>query len=295
MSQPTTSPSSHTNWLLLAILVLLWGTSFLFTTLSLESFSPVGIVAMRVLLGGIILTSFMLFKGLRLPKDGQSWLILLIYGVVGNLLPFYLISSGQQSVSSGIAGLLMAFMPLVTMILAHFLIHDEKLNHFKLIGFGLGITGVVIILAPTMTVGDNSLIGCLLILLATISYALNSVLVKRLPKFDPIVAGAGMLLVGSAVIVPIWLIQDMPWQQSYTMTAWLSVIWMGIGPTGIATLLFFMVIERAGPTFLANINYVIPVVAYFAGALVLGEAVELMSLMALGLIVLGVWVTRLKS
>lgn len=286
------SGSEAANWLMLLGLTLLWGTSFMFVSLSLESFSPIGVVALRVLLGALVLTGFLWAKGLRFPRDAKSWLIFLMFGLLGNLLPFSFISFGQQSVSSGIAGLLMASMPLATMVLAHYLVPGESLNRYKILGFCLGIVGVLLVMYPSLLGGHNTLLGITLILMASLSYSLNSVLVRRLPRFDPVVAGAGMLITGSLIIVPIWFIKDMPWQQAYSQQALLSVVWLGIGPTGIATLLYFAVIGNAGPTFLSNINYVVPVVAYFTGALMLHEVIEWQSLAALGLIISGIAVTR---
>jgi len=187
---------------------------------------------------------------------------------------------------------LMAVMPLATMVLAHYLVPEESLNRYKLIGFVMGITGVAIVLVPTISVSNNAAVGILIVLMASLSYGLNSVLVRRLPSFEPITAGAGTLIVSSVIVVPIWLIQDLPWKQSYEQSALLSLIWLGVGPTGIAMLVYFVIIGRAGPTFLANINYVIPVLAYFAGALLLGEVIEWSGLAALVLIISGVAVTR---
>jgi drug/metabolite transporter (DMT)-like permease len=247
---------------------------------------------MRVLLGAIVLGGVLWAKRLSLPRDLKSWSMFLLFGLLGNLLPFSFISFGQQSVSSGVAGLLMASMPLFTMVLAHFLVPNERLNTYKLIGFCLGILGVLIIMYPSIQGAGNTFFGIVLILMASVSYAVNSVMVRLLPQFNPIVAGVGMMIVGSLIIVPIWLYQDMPWQLEYSQSAVLSTIWLGIGPTGLATLLYFAVIRNAGPTFLSNINYVIPVVAYFTGALVLGEMIEWESLVALGLILVGIGVAR---
>ncbi|MGB1009011.1 MAG: DMT family transporter [Thiolinea sp.] len=280
------------NWLSLVALIAFWGTSFMFITVSLDSFSPIGVVASRVLLAALILTGFMWFKGLRLPTDAFTWLVYLILSIMGNLLPFYLISRGQQEVSSGITGLLMAIMPLATMIMAHYLVAGERLNRFKVAGFCLGVTGVITILWPSIIGGHGTLFSSLLILMAALSYALNSILVRRFPKSDPLVAGAGVMLVASVLIVPVWLVQELPWQQTYSLKSLLSVLWLGIGPTGIATILLFAVIGSAGPTFLSYINYVIPAVAYFTGALILGEVIEWHSMAALLLIILGIALTR---
>ena len=280
------------DWLSLLLLILLWGTSFMFTSVSLHSFSPVGIVALRVLIAAIILILLMYAKGLRLPVDPLTWGMFLLLGIMGNLLPFLLISSGQKDVSSGIAGLLMAFMPLATMILAHYFVLGENLNRFKILGFVLGFAGVVMVLWPSLVGARSNLLSGLLILLATFSYAINTILVKRLPSYNPLVTAASVMIVSSMAIVPLWLWQDLPWQQSYSLKSALSVLWLGIGPTAFATIILFAVIATTGPTFLSYINYVIPVVAYFTGALILGEAIEWHSLAALLLIILGIALTR---
>jgi len=280
------------DWFFLLLLILLWGTSFMFTAVSLQSFSPVAIVSLRVLIAAIILTLFMYAKGWRLPVEPLAWAVFLLLGVMGNLLPFLLISTGQENISSGITGLLMAFMPLATMILAHYFVSGERLNRFKVLGFLLGISGVVIVLWPSLLGAQSSLLSGLLILLATFSYAINAILVKRLPSYHPVVTAAGVMIIASIVIVPFWLWQDVPWQQSYSLKASLSMLWLGVGPTAFATILLFAVINTAGPTFLSYINYVIPIVAYFTGALLLGEAIEWRSLAAMVFIISGIALTR---
>ncbi|TEW53322.1 DMT family transporter [Psychromonas sp. RZ22] len=280
------------DWLSLLLLILLWGTSFMFTAVSLQSFSPVAIVSLRVLIAAVILTFFMYIKGWRLPLAPLAWAVFLLLGIMGNLLPFLLISTGQKDISSGITGLLMAFMPLATMILAHYFVSGESLNRFKVLGFLLGITGVVIVLWPSLVGAHSNLLSGLLILFATFSYAINAILVRRLPSYNPVVTAAGVMIISSLVIVPFWLWQGLPWQQSYSLTSSLSMLWLGIGPTALATILLFSVIGSAGPTFLSYINYVIPIVAYFTGALLLGEAIEWHSLAAMIFIIVGIALTR---
>ena len=280
------------DWILLGSLILLWSTSFIFIEITLESFTPIGIVTVRMLLGAAVLIGVLIYKKQKLPTDLQSWLVLLAFAIFGTMLPFYLIALGQQSITSGMAGLLMAVMPLATMILAHYFVPDEKLNRYKLIGFVMGITGVAIVLYPAASNGGNTVVGILIVLMASLSYGLNSILVRRLPSFEPVVAGAGTLIVASLVMTPIWLLEGIPWGQSINPSAWWSLLWLGIVQTGIAMIIYFAIIGRAGPTFLANINYVIPVLAYFAGALLLGEVIEFSGIAALALIISGVAVTR---
>ena len=283
------------NWLLLLALVLLWGTSFMFISISVETIDPLSVVFSRVLIGAILLTFMAYAKGLYLPFTRKAWLAFLVMGMIGNVLPFYLIAWGQLSINSGIAGMIMAIMPLMTMLLAHYFVEGEDLNRYKIIGFALGLGGITLLLGPVFEGGGQAVFGGIAVFFAAVSYAANTILVRRFPKFNPIVGAAGVLIGASITMLPIWLIQAPPLTTQISNNSMLSVIWLGIGPTAIATLLLFAVIERAGPTFLATINYMIPVVAFFAGAYILSEPVELSSLFALAIILSGIAFTRFRA
>jgi len=283
------------NWLLLMILVFLWGTSFMFISISIEEVDPLSVVFARVLIGAILLTVVAYAKGLCIPFTGQAWLAYLLMGVMGNVLPFFLITWGQLSVNSGIAGMIMAIMPLMTMLLAHYFIDGENLNRYKIIGFVLGLGGIVLLLGPVFEGGGPAVLGGIAIFFAATSYAVNTILVRRLPQFNPVVGAAGVLIAASLVMLPIWLMKAPPMMTPLSNESLFAVIWLGVGPTAIATLVLFAVIERAGPTFLSTINYMIPVVAFFSGAFILSEPFELSSLLALFIILSGVAFTRFRA
>ena len=283
------------NWSLLMALVFLWGTSFMFISISVDTVDPYSIVFYRVLLGALVLIFAVYVAGESLPLDLTAWLAFFLMGAVGNLLPFFLISWGQQSVSSGVAGMIMAIMPLMTMLMAHYFVDGENLNRYKIIGFMLGITGITILLGPVFEGGGRAVLGGIAIFVAATSYAVNSILVRRLPRFKPLVAGAGVLIAASILMFPLWLWLGSSNFGSITPGSMYSVIWLGIGPTGIATIILFAVIARAGPTFLSTINYMIPVVAFFAGALVLSEPIEWHSILALITILSGIALTRFRA
>lgn len=283
------------NWFLLLCLVMLWGTSFVFTAISVESVDPLTVVFSRVLIAALILTSVVYLKGNRLPFDGKTWLAFTIMGFFGNVFPFFLITWGQLSVNSGIAGMIMAIMPLMTMLLAHYFIEGENLNRYKIIGFTFGITGIAILLGPVFEGGGRAVWGGIAIFIAATSYAVNTILVRRLPRFSPMISAAGVMVAASITILPIWLTQTTLDFDQLSLSSINSVIWLGIGPTAIATMILFAVIERAGPTFLSTINYMIPVVAFFAGAYILSEPVEISSLLALAVILAGIALTRFRA
>ena len=283
------------NWLLLMCLVFLWGTSFMFISISVESLHPLTIVFYRVLIGALILTLVVYAKGLRLPFTVGAWLAFLAMGIVGNVLPFFLISWGQLSVNSGIAGMIMATMPLITMILAHYLVDGEDLNRYKILGFVFGIGGIAVLLGPVFEGGGQAAYGGIAIFIAASSYAVNTILVRRLPKLNPFINTSGVLIAATIVVFPIWLFVVPASNAEISTIALSSTIWLGIGPTAVATLILFAVIDRAGPTFLSTINYMIPVVAFFTGAYVLSEPVEWSSIIALVIILSGIALTRFRA
>lgn len=287
--------TSLLNWALLMTLVMLWGTSFMFIAVSLESFDPLTVVFGRVLIGAALLTIVVYAKGRRLPFTRNAWLAFFLMGLVGNVLPFFLITWGQLSINSGIAGMIMAIMPLITMLLAHYFVPGEILNRYKIIGFLLGLGGITLLLGPVFEGGGQAVWGGIAVFFAAVSYAANTILVRRLPSFSPEVSAAGVLIGASVLMFPLWWVRAPNLASQISDQALYAVIWLGIGPTAIATLVLFAVIERAGPTFLATINYMIPVVAFFTGAMVLHEHVAISSLFALAIILSGIAFTRFRA
>ncbi len=275
-------------------LVSVWGTSFVFISISVESIDPLTVVFARVLIAAIILTSIVYIKGRRLPFNRKAWLAFFVMGTMGNVFPFFLVTWGQLSVNSGVAGMIMAIMPLMTMLLAHYFVEGENLNRYKITGFMFGITGIIILLGPVFEGGGQAVLGGIAIFIAATSYAVNTILVRRLPNFSPIIGAAGVMIAASIIMLPIWLFQTTSNYAQITLSSINAMLWLGIGPTAIATMILFAVIERAGPTFLSTINYMIPVVAFFSGALILSEPIELNSLFALAVILSGIALTRFR-
>jgi len=275
------------------VLVALWGTSFMFTAISVATVDPVAVVFYRLGLGAVVLSLVIYARGDSFPLEWGAWGGFLVMAIAGNALPFFLISWGQQTVDSGVAGMIMAIMPLLTMVFAHYFVEGETLNRYKLIGFTLGITGVTLLLGPVFGGGGREFWSGLAIFTAATCYAVNAILIKRLPRFSPMVGACGVLIMASLIMFPVWLIFA-PENNNISQDSMFSVVWLGIGPTGIATIVLFAVIERAGPTFLSTINYLIPVVAFLCGAWLLSEPVTWLHFVALLAILGGIAVTRIR-
>jgi drug/metabolite transporter (DMT)-like permease len=164
------------------------------------------------------------------------------------------------------------------------------------IGFLLGFAGVVILMQPELTVSTQlnwlHLSAMLMILTGAISYAANSVIAHSLPKISLPLISAGVLLASSIVIIPISLWQGFEWVADTSARAMWSVILLGIFPSGLATIIYFSVIRQAGPAFLSQINYLIPVWAVLLGVVFAGEKLTINAVIALVVILVGIAIAQ---
>ncbi|MDB4598448.1 DMT family transporter [Candidatus Pseudothioglobus singularis] len=280
------------SYQLLGLLVIVWGSSFLLIDRALLFFTPEQVVGYRLVIGAITMFAIALYYGKSFPRTITPWLHFIVYAVIGNILPYLLIATGQLTITSGMAGLLMAFMPLVTLVLAHIFLPNDKLTRFKILGFIIGISGVLFILGPSINNGNNTLFGILLVLGASCAYAINTIIASRLPSYDPLVSSASVLLVASLLSFFIWPNIFFINFSNIPFISGVSILLLGALPTGIAAFLYFIIINTAGATFLSNINYLIPVVAFFLGALLLGEDILWQNILALLLIISGIFISR---
>lgn len=280
------------SYQLLGLLVIVWGSSFLLIDRALLFFTPEQVVGYRLVIGAITMFAIALYYGKSFPRTITPWLHFIVYAVIGNILPYLLIATGQLTITSGMAGLLMAFMPLVTLVLAHIFLPNDKLTRFKILGFIIGISGVLFILGPSINNGNNTFFGILLVLGAACAYAINTIIASRLPSYDPLVSSASVLLVASLLSFFIWPNIFFINFSNIPFISGMSILLLGALPTGIAAFLYFIIINTAGATFLSNINYLIPVVAFFLGALLLGEDILWQNILALLLIISGIFISR---
>lgn len=291
-------PRSPKDWSLLLALVAMWGSSFMFNKLGVASVPPATVVAGRLAIGALILVVVVYALGKRLPKPGRVWAPYAVLALLGNCVPFYLITWGQQTVDSALAGILMAAMPLVTLVLAHFLVRGEHMTRNRAGGFVLGFCGIVLLIGPAALAGFGGpalqVVSQLAILFGAFCYAGNSVLARLTLRGDVLVASAGTLLVASVVMLPLALVLDRPWTLQPDFSSVAAIIWLGIGPTAIATLCYYKLIGSAGPTFMSLVNYLSPAVAVFLGVMLLGEQPGIEAYAGLALILCGIAFSQLR-
>ena len=280
------------EWALLLALVAMWGSSFMFNKLSLASVAPATVVAARLTIGALTLVALLYARGLRLPRARRVWAAYALLGFLGNALPFFLITWGQQVIESALAGILMAVMPLATLVLAHFLVSGEHMTGRRIAAFALGFGGIVLLMEPAAvaSVGGTAIevFAQLAVLCGALCYAANSVRARLLVKTDFTTAAAGTLLAAALMMLPIALFHDAPWNTRPSYASLASVAWLGVGPTAIATICYFRLISSAGPTFMSLVNYMSPAVAVFLGVTLLGEQPGVTAYAGLALILSGI-------
>lgn len=284
------------DWTLLLALVAMWGSSFMFNRIAVASLPPLTVVAGRVGVAAIVLVIIVHALGKRLPAPGIAWWPYALIAVIGNAVPFYLITWGQQVVESALAGILMAMMPLATIVLAHFLIAGEHLTRQRASGFAIGFFGIVLLMGPAALAGVGGdvlrIVSQLAVLGGALCYALQSVLTRLIIKGDVLVSAATTLLIAAVIVVPVALWLDRPWTLAPSPSSVGAVIWLGVAPTALATILYFMLIRSAGPSFMSLVNYLSPGVAVMLGLLVLGETPQANAYLGLALILAGIAVSQ---
>lgn len=287
-----------TDWALLLALVAMWGSSFMFNKHGLASVGPLTLVAARVAIGAGVLIALVYARGLRLPPMGPVWAAYTVLGVLGNALPFFLITWGQQVVDSAVAGILMAAMPLSTLVLAHFFVAGERMSAQRVAGFAIGFAGVVVLMHPTVASGGSGasvqVLSHLAVLGGALCYSANSVVARLLVKTDFLVVAAGTLLVATLAVLPLAIVLEKPWQLDPTFGSTASIAWLGLGPTALATIFYFRLISSAGPTFMSLVNYLSPAVAVFLGVALLDEEPGATAYGGLGLILAGIALSQTR-
>ena len=286
------------DWGLLATLVALWGSNFMFIKLGVESVPPATLVATRLVIGAVILVAVVRAMGHTFPPLGRAWLPYVVLAIVGNCMPFWFITTGQQSIDSALAGILMAIMPLATLLLAHFFVTGEGMTRNRVAGFLLGFAGIVALMGPAALAGLGGsplqVLAQFSVLAGALCYAVNGIMIRVMLKGDVMVASAAIIAAAAVVSVPVALVVDQPWRLSPSADAVWLLLWIGIGPTAIATLVHLKLISSAGPTFMSLINYCIPVVATFFGVTLLGEEPGVNAYTGLLLILSGIALSQLR-
>lgn len=290
------------NWLLLLALGFIWGASFLGVSMALTGFGPITVAAIRIAVAAAVLTavSFKMGHGLPTTKTDTGrkiWRHAFGMALFTNAIPFSLLSWAQLHVSSGYAGITMAVVPLLVLPLSHFFIPGERLSRQKTFGFSIGFAGVFVLIGPAQILasggGDIENIARITCVMSSCCYAIGSIITRLAPNGPQMAFSSAALLIASIILIPVALIfEGIPAMSN--QTALFGVLYLGLFPTALATVILVYVIKAAGPPFLSLVNYQVPVWAVVIGMVVLNESLPGQFVWALGLILIGLGVSQAK-
>lgn len=276
------------HWSIFLLLSLTWGSSFILMKIGLEALSPYQVASLRLLSAGIALLPFFVKYIRQTPLNKIPMIIL--SGILGNLLPAYLFCIAETRIDSALAGILNGLVPLMSLLAGFFLFRAPIVKQ-QLIGIFAGLLGVVLLFAVKGVNAGYWYYG-LWIVLATICYGVNIALVHHhLKGYSSLQLGSIALFFCAIVALPVLIFSDFFSIVSGPSVPWRSLaasVTLGVLGSGIASVLFYILINRAGALFASMVTYALPVVAIGWGLLA-GESISLLQVLCLGVILAGVY------
>jgi drug/metabolite transporter (DMT)-like permease len=264
-----------TNWFLLILLSAIWGGAFTLNKIALDTFTPEVIVAGRLISGSIFLVVLIYFLYKKFTINISQLNYYLFMSLVGIVIPFIAIITGQKNIDSAMAGILMATMPISTILLSHIFLEDEKMNQQKFIGFVISFLGVFVLIYRKDLFVDNSISETfesqLLVILGATLYAFAAIYGKKYKITDPLSASTGTILFATffMTIYLIFIDQSNP---SYSVLFLdINILLLGILCTAIATIIYFQILQTEGASFLSIMNFLIPLWAILFGIIILED------------------------
>jgi drug/metabolite transporter (DMT)-like permease len=258
-----------------ALLTAVWGASFLFIKVADRDLAPIDVALGRVALGAAVLVVALAVSGGRLPRGALAWRHLAIVALIGNATPFTLFAYGETRISSVLAGLWNATTPLLVLLVATFMLPDERPSGRRVAGLVAGFAGVVMVLGPWRGLGGSELLGQLMCLGAATCYGVAFPYTRRFLAGRPesgTALSAGQLLCATAQLAVVTVfVGGAP--DTVHADAAASLLALGVLGTGLAYILNYAIVRAAGATTAATVTYIVPVVSTALGVIVLGESV----------------------
>jgi drug/metabolite transporter (DMT)-like permease len=287
--QTALATSKAVDILLLILLSTLWGASYTFIRVGVETIPPVTLIAARTLIAGLLLIGWMSVSGVAMPRSWAIWKRLFVQAFFNSVIPFTLIAWAEQYVEAGVATILNSTAPVFVFFVTWFLTKHESVTTRKLVGVIAGLLGICLIIGFSALNGlGDQVLPQLAIVAATICYAGAAIYGRSFQGLSPLVPAAGSLIAGAIVLIPISLIFDRPWalQPSFNSTA--ALLLLSVFSTAIAFVIYFRLIQTLGSVGTTSQAYLRVPIGVAIGAILLGESLSPTIWMGLGCVVIGV-------
>jgi len=279
------------NWLLFIALSFIWGSSFILMKEGMEQLSPYQVAAIRMLSAGVILLPIAIKRRKQFPSN---YGIIILSGLLGSFFPAFLFCIAETKIDSALAGILNALTPICVIIVGS-IIFQQKNTRNQIAGVLIGFAGLMILFLSNGKIDLGYISFALLVLVATLSYGFNVNMVNRnllhIPSINIGAFALTSLILPSLIVL--WFTDFFKLSLTSSNVQWsvAASALLGIGGTAIATILFYVLLKRAGTIFSSMVTYGIPFVAIMWGWLA-GESITVVQLLCLVIILFGVYISR---
>jgi drug/metabolite transporter (DMT)-like permease len=284
------------HWFVFILLGSIWSSSFLWIKIAVTEVSPITLVAFRVLFGLLFSLTVILVQRVHVPRTLKEWTPFLILGISNVAVPFFLISWGEQAIDSGVAAILDSTVPLFTIVIAHYLLHDDKMTIPKVSGLLMGFVGVVVLMSKDIGSSIGPILGQLAVVVACMFYAGSSVYARKSTvDASGIIRGGGPLVSSTAVIWLVAITTERPIAVPHLPITWIALLWLGILGSGFAFILNYYLIHEIGPTRTTMVTYIFPLGGVILGVLFLQEQLSWQVLVGGALIIASLAVANWRT
>ena len=290
------------SWILLSVLGIIWGSSFLAIKIALISFQPLQVSSLRIIIGFLTLITFLVLlrKGtLYRAKNRNYWITCLGVALFSNAIPFTFLAIAQEHLSSVFVGLCMATIPLVILFLTHLITTDEQISVQKILGILLGVCGTALLILSKEGMLQNPLssnnnIFVWLCILAPFCYGSGAIIIRKSQPINYIEFSTHSLLIASLICLPfLILLGEFPLDANYQSI--IATLYLGIFPTGIATIILVSLIKTEGAIFISLVNFKVPIWSTIFGIFILREVLPNNFSVSFILILSGVLICQIKT
>ncbi len=287
---------SRKSTLIFALVGILWGIPYLFIKVAVDEdtgYAPAIVVFGRVLIGAIILLP-LAFKDRSIFAALRGIKYVAFYALLEMVIPWILIGTAEQKISSGLAGLLIASVPIWSNLITYFQGDKDALKANRIVGIGIGFLGVVLIVGIETFTGSSDPLSILMVIIAAIAYSYAIIMIRnKLPDVSGIAINAVAMALTAIFYLP-FTIALWP-DHTVSPEATYSVIALGILSTGLAFAIFFSLIADIGPTRASLVTYWNTAIAVLLGVIILSEPLTVGLGIGLPLVMLGSWLVNRRE
>lgn len=278
-----------TELALLVLLSTLWGASYTFIKIGVETIPPITLIAVRTLIAGLILLGVLYLRGLKLPVGVAIWRRFALQAILNSAIPFTLIAWAERSIDAGLAVILNSLTPIFAFLLTALITRHEEVTSRKLFGVAAGLAGACLIIGLQALNGlGTQLWAQLAMVAATVCYGAAAITGKGFRGMDPMVPAAGSLIAGAMMLIPLSLVIDHPWTLVPSMRSWLALLGLSVFSTALAFAIYFRLLQTLGSVGATAQAYLRVPIGVAIGVIALGETVTTTAGIGLVAVIAGV-------